>query len=242
MQNECGYNPRKVNSASKLSGCIQREQSKIILAFPTDNKQMETFEKTLSGGFSCVNTRLSFDSEILMPNLTEKDYQKMNIDQSFKAYQRDDLKLICKIKLDNQENYSKKRVITKILKFDENNQYCFAMTKPIPTGCIQEKELLSWLDFHILLETVHLDDSVGHIFIVDIFFDEKNPTEKQLAYNKIFPLIMEKQKTLDTNERSAFQLLELKIQIKKNQNHIDVLLNLTPLCFQKTLFHSIWKI
>ena len=242
MQNECGYNPRKVNSASKLSGCIQREQSKIILAFPTDNKQMETFEKTLSGGFSCVNTRLSFDSEILMPNLTEKDYQKMNIDQSFKAYQRDDLKLICKIKLDNQENYSKKRVITKILKFDENNQYCFAMTKPMPTGCIKEKELLSWLDFHILLETVDLDDSVGHIFIVDIFFDEKNPTEKQLAYNKIFPLIMEKQKTLDTNERSAFQLLELKIQIKINQNHIDVLLNLMPLCFQKTLFHSIWKI
>ena len=29
MQNECGYNPRKVNSASKLSGYIQREQSKI---------------------------------------------------------------------------------------------------------------------------------------------------------------------------------------------------------------------
>ena len=76
---------------------------------------METFEKTLSGGFSCVNTRLSIDSEILMPNLTEKDFQKMNIDQSFKAYKRDDLKLIYKIKLDNQENYSKKRVITKTL-------------------------------------------------------------------------------------------------------------------------------
>ena len=57
MQNECGYNTRKVNSASKLSGCIQREQSKIVLALPTDNKQMETFEKTLSGGFSCVDTR-----------------------------------------------------------------------------------------------------------------------------------------------------------------------------------------
>ena len=178
MKNECG---KKVNSASKLSGCIQREQSKIILAFPTENKQMETFEKTLSGGFSCVNTRLSFDSETLMPNLTEKVYQKMNIDQSFKAYQHDDLNLICKIKLDNQENYSKKRVITKILKFDENNQYCFAMTKPMPTGCIKEKELLSWLDFHILLETVDLDDSVGQIFIVDIFFDEKNATKKQLA-------------------------------------------------------------
>ena len=26
MQNEAGYNPRKINSTSKLSGCIQREQ------------------------------------------------------------------------------------------------------------------------------------------------------------------------------------------------------------------------
>ena len=32
----------------------------------------------------------------------------MNIDQSFKAYKRNDLKLIYKINLDNQENYSKK--------------------------------------------------------------------------------------------------------------------------------------
>ena len=74
---------------------------------------METFEKTLSGGFSCVNTRLSFDSKILMPNLTEKDFQKMNIHQSFKAYKRDDLKLIYKIKLDNQENYGKKECLQK---------------------------------------------------------------------------------------------------------------------------------
>ena len=35
---------------------------------------MKTFESTLSGGFSCVNTRLSFESKILMPNLTEKDF------------------------------------------------------------------------------------------------------------------------------------------------------------------------
>ena len=101
---------------------------------------METFEKTFSGGFSCVNTRLSFDSETLMPNLTGKDFQKMNIDQSFKAYRCDDLRLIYKIKIGNQENYSKKRVITKILKFDENNQYGFAMTNPMPTGCIKEKD------------------------------------------------------------------------------------------------------
>ena len=55
---------------------------------------MEIFEKTLTGGFSCVNTRLSFDTELLMPNLTESNYKKMKIDKSFKAYKRDDLKVI----------------------------------------------------------------------------------------------------------------------------------------------------
>ena len=39
------YNPRKCNSASKLSGCIQTEQSKVILALPTNSWIMETFEK-----------------------------------------------------------------------------------------------------------------------------------------------------------------------------------------------------
>ena len=33
----------------------------------------------------------------------------------------------------------KKRVLTKILKCDENNQYGHGMTKPLPTGCIKEK-------------------------------------------------------------------------------------------------------
>ena len=49
MQKETGYNPRKINLASKLSGCIQREQSKCILAVPTNNFHVESFEKTLSG-------------------------------------------------------------------------------------------------------------------------------------------------------------------------------------------------
>ena len=48
MQNETGYNPRKINSASKLSSCIQREQSKCILALPSNNCHVEIFEKTLS--------------------------------------------------------------------------------------------------------------------------------------------------------------------------------------------------
>ena len=94
MPNKFGYNPRIINSTSKLSGCIQREKSKCIIALPINNVQMEVFEKTICGGFSSVNTRLSFDTEMLMPNLTKKEYDKITIDQSFKAYKRDDLKVV----------------------------------------------------------------------------------------------------------------------------------------------------
>ena len=75
MHDKTMFNPKKCNSASKLSGCIQREQSKVILAPPTNNSIMETFEKTLTGGFSSLNTRLSFDTELLMLNLTKTDYK-----------------------------------------------------------------------------------------------------------------------------------------------------------------------
>ena len=85
MFEKTGFNSRKCNSANKLSCVIQREQSKVILALPTNNSNIETFEKTLTGGFSCVSTRLSFNTELLMPNLTNTDYKKMNIDESSKA-------------------------------------------------------------------------------------------------------------------------------------------------------------
>ena len=74
------------------------------------------------------------------------------------------------------------------------------MTRPMPTGCIKEHLLPSWLKFNLLLETASLDDPIGHLFVVDIEFDEQNATEKQLLYNEIFPPIIEKQKNLDANE------------------------------------------
>ena len=111
MQKKTMYNPRKCNSAGKLSNFIQREQPKIILALPTSNSVMEIFEKTLPGGFSCVNTRLSFNTELLMPNSTESDYKKMSIDQSFKAYKRDNLKFMYRIKLNNENYYHERCII-----------------------------------------------------------------------------------------------------------------------------------
>ena len=71
MQEEYGYNPRICNSASTLTGCIEREMSKVILASQTSNEFVNIFEETLTGSFSSVNTRLAFDTQILLPNLVD---------------------------------------------------------------------------------------------------------------------------------------------------------------------------
>ena len=168
---------------------------------------MEVF--SLTGGFSGVNTRLSFDTELLVTNLTESDYSKQNIDESFKAYKRDDLKLIYKIKLDNEDSFHNRRIITKILKMDESNQYGFAMTKPMPTGCIKELPAPTWRKFNFFLETVDLDNPIGHLFIANIEFDKANVMEREYMYNETMSPIMVKQKSLEANERSVYQLLDL---------------------------------
>ena len=96
------------------------------------------FTKTVTSRFSCVDTRLAFHAEILMPNYANSQYDKISIDQNFKSYKRQDLKVSYKLKLEGENTCSDKQIISKILKLDENNQYGYAMTKPLPTGCIKE--------------------------------------------------------------------------------------------------------
>ena len=96
---------------------------------------------------------------------------------------------------------------------DENSHYSFAITKPMPTGLIKFDPDISWKTFHHLLETVDLDDKIGHLYVVNIYFDYENATQKQRAYNEISPPIIEKQKIVDMRERSTSQLLE---QYKEN--------------------------
>ena len=209
MQNTYGFNPRKCNSASSMSGCIEREMSKIILALPTKLEHPEMFEQTVIGGFSSVNTRLAFDSQILLPNLDFKDDLKQNpMNKDF------NYKIVYNLQMNNQK--SKKRVITKILKFDENNQYGNGMTKPLLTGCIKDSDNISWTTFNNLLESVSFDDTIGHLYIVNIEFDFKNATERQFAYNEIYPPIIEKQRIIDSCGRSAFQLIEQFVMRENN--------------------------
>ena len=115
------FNPKMCNPASSFSGCVHRDKSRCLTALLTEAEHVKVFEKTLIGGFSCVSKRLTLDSQILL--------LKGNVDK---------YKLIFDLKINNVNKI--KRITTKILKMDENNQYGHAMTKPLPYGCIKRNE------------------------------------------------------------------------------------------------------
>ena len=75
MHDRYSFNPRKCNSASSLSGSRERVLSRVIIALPTTNKIVDVFEQTLTGRFSYINTRLAFDTKILLPNSNEKNWR-----------------------------------------------------------------------------------------------------------------------------------------------------------------------
>ena len=205
MHKTYGFNPKKCNSASVMSGYIEREMSKIILALPTKLEHVEIFEQTVTGGFSSVNTRLGFDTQILLPNLHKL---KSSLDLENNPMSKDfNYKVVYNLKLDKNKA-QKKSVISKILKMDENNHYGNGMTKPLGTGGIKDDFDISWATFIFLIETVDFKDRNGHLYIVDIEFDYENATEKRMTYNDIYPPIIEKHKIIDPYERYVFQLLE----------------------------------
>ena len=104
-----------------------------------------------------------------------------------------------------KKSIQQKRVITKILKSDENNQYGFGMTEPIPTCCIKQNLDTSWRNSNFFLQNRSLSDKFGRLFEVNFEFDHTKATEKQIAYNEIYPPIIEKQKVIDRCERLVYQ-------------------------------------
>ena len=110
------FNPRKCNSASSFSGCVQRFKSKCCIALPTGAEIIRVFEKVLIGGYSCVNTRMAFDTDLFL-----KDTKNEKV-------------------LFKTANGQLKRFSFKIIKMDEHNEYGQAMTKPLPYGCIKRKK------------------------------------------------------------------------------------------------------
>ena len=152
LQDLFKFNPRKSNSASSFSGCVHRDKSKCCIALPTNHEHVRVFEKTLIGDFSCVNTRLAFDTEILLNNNKNE-------------------KVIFYLYMDGKKKT--KRISTKILKMDENNQYRHAMTKALPYGCIKKQEHPpSLTELNRTLDKISHNDKIGHLFIADIKSNE----------------------------------------------------------------------
>ena len=183
------FNPRKWNSASSFSGYVQRNKSKCAIVMSRDAEIIRVFEKTLIGGYSCVNTRMAFDTEIF---LNDSKNEKI---------------------LFKTEKGQVKRFSSKVIKMDENNQYSFAMTKPLPYGCIKKKKRVPSLEeLTEIVKSVTLEDKLGHLFVVDIEFSDIN--KKTLLFNEIYRPIFEKNKKIDPYERSCSQIMS-RAQIKK---------------------------
>ena len=64
-----------------------------------------------------------------MPNISRAAFDNMMIDESFQIFERQDFKGGYKLTLDGEKIYTDKRVTSKILKLDGNNQYGYATTK-----------------------------------------------------------------------------------------------------------------
>ena len=89
MHEKYGFNPGQCNSASTLSGFIERKMDRVILALPTKLEHVGIFEQKIKGDFSSVNTRLAFNTQILLPNLDKPnentDDNPLNKDYDFKV-------------------------------------------------------------------------------------------------------------------------------------------------------------
>lgn len=159
---------------------------------PLNAKIVRIFEKNLIGGYSCVNTRLAFDTEVFLKDLHNE-------------------RVLFETAEDEVKQFS-----SKIIRMDENNQYGFAMTKPLPFGCIKRnKNLPALQELKDLLANVKLEDKLGHLFVVDIVFDNIN--EKTLLFNELYPPIFEKNKKIETFERSCGQIMCLAQDNKKEE-------------------------
>ena len=96
-------------------------------------------------------------------------------------------------------------------------------------------------NINILLESVSFEDKIGHLYIVDIEFDKKNATEKILAYNEIYPPIIEKQKTIDPCEISTYQLLEQFVMGGKGPSSYKKSAKAHANLFKKNFFANVFR-
>ena len=142
-----GFEPKNFSSLATFSKASQYLFNKSVSTTPKLADVCIAFEKAIIGGFAATPMRLSFDSKIFSG--------------------REEKGLWVTI------NGKKHRVYSKILKFDENNQYGFAMTKKLPYGCVRKQivakdERVATEELNNILNRYKSYDVVGHLFCVDL--------------------------------------------------------------------------
>ena len=161
-------------------------------------------ERLLSYGYSSVHTRVGFDIAMFRPKSKEylvqndkivddlrniygepdeKSQRKVLMQNLIDLWKNEDRKnphkIIYNLCFDGEEQSQPRRAFSKICKLDENNQYGFAMTKPLPIGIFKKKP---FVDLDILNKAVNDFDptsKTGHVFVVDIHFQEFNDPKKK---------------------------------------------------------------
>ena len=117
--------------------------------------------------------------------------------------------------LNEEEKSSKRRIFPKIFKLDENNQYGFAMRKPLPIGIFKKEE-------HVYIEI--LNDSIGNfdpnaktgeIFVLDVEFNGYDDPSKKM-YIEVYPCIFQPKSKVSVDRRSVYQLLSTMRMGKKH--------------------------
>ena len=97
-------------------------------------------------------------------------------------------KPIYKIRLDGEQESKGRRIFSKIFKLDENNQYGFPMTKPLPIGTFKKEKEANAEILNEAIENFDPNGKVGKIFVVDIELDAYDDPRKSF-YNEIYPCI-----------------------------------------------------
>ena len=132
----------------------------------------------------------------------------------------------------------KKRVITKVLKLDENNQFGNGITKSLPTGCIKDNKHISWETFNFLVETVSVDDKIGHLYIVDTEFDVKDATKNNLRIMQFICQLLKNKKQLIPVKGLFFNFWN-NLWLKKAQEVIERALKLTQIFLRNVFYQCI---
>ena len=113
------------------------------------------------GGYSCVNTRMAFDTDILLKDTKNKKALFKTVDGQLKRFS------------------------SKIIKMDENNQYGMAMTRPLPYGCIKRQFTVpNFEELEQLLKSVTLEIKLD-IFLLWIL-NFQISTQKRCFLMKFF--------------------------------------------------------